>query len=91
MQAIETRYLPATDHKPARVRAICAAGSIIVPYDYDAPHGEGPHLTAALALCAKLGWNEVQLVSGAVPSNPKGYVFCLIPKRNPYNVCEVAA
>ena len=90
MQAIETRYLPATNTKPSRIRAACAGGSIIVPYDYDAPHGEGPHLTAALALCRKLGWDDVTLVSGAVPSNPRGYVFCLIPKRNPWNVAEVA-
>lgn len=34
MQAIKTKYLPATNTKPSRIKAECEAGSITISYDY---------------------------------------------------------
>lgn len=89
MQAIETRYIAATNRKQARIRARAQAGEIIITYPHEAPDTERAHLTAAIALCRKMGWDDVTLVTGAVPSNTKGYVFCQIPNRNPWNVTNL--
>lgn len=73
MKAIFTKYLPATDTKPARIKAYAEGGSTItISYGFD---GNG-HPQAALALCRKMGWNGT-LVSGGRPDN-KGEVFCFL-------------
>jgi len=50
MQAIATRYLPATNNRPSRMRAWCERGSITVSY-----HCSGNDMPryAAEALCRK--------------------------------------
>lgn len=71
MQAIQTRYLPATNTKPSRIKAWCDAGSIIVPYSYE--HSESDiHYAAAMQLAHKLKWvndSYGTLVQGGLPNN----------------------
>ena len=55
MQAIITKYLPATETKGSRFKATAEAGSVVVPYDH-ALDTEGNHIAAAKALCKKMGW-----------------------------------
>lgn len=49
MQAIITKYIPATDTKGSRIKASCERGSIIVPFD-DEYNEDAMHRKAALAL-----------------------------------------
>jgi hypothetical protein len=64
MQTIETRYLPATNFKGARITAQASGNKkrITVPYRYDGPD-DAEHITAALALCEALGWSG-KLIGG---------------------------
>lgn len=67
MQAIETKFIPPTNSKGARIKAQCAAKAITIgyPYEFD---GEKAHRYAANELCeimgGKFGWNFSQFVSG---------------------------
>ena len=49
MQAIETKYIPASNYRGSRIKATCERGSITVSYD-DALNGEEAHIAAAQAL-----------------------------------------
>lgn len=71
MQAIETKYLGATDTRGSRIKAFCERGSITVPY----PHGlsgDQVHVFAAAQLVAKfLAEDEKQ--------------YGTQPEKNPWN------
>lgn len=70
MQAIVTKYLPATNTKGARIKASCEAGSVTISYPHEAQRGVEAHATAMRALAAKLGWREYEaslLQSVALP------------------------
>lgn len=54
-QAIITTYFGPTNHKGARVKASCEAGSAIVSWSYDL-NAEENHRAACKALAEKLGW-----------------------------------
>jgi hypothetical protein len=67
MQAILTKYIPATNYKPSRIKAWCERGSITIGYPHEASGGvEGAHTTAAKALTDKFvaedlkRWDEAQ-------------------------------
>lgn len=76
MQAIITKYLPATNTRGSRVKATAASGlSITIEWDY-AIDIEENHTQAAKALCKKLGWTN-ELVSGGLKT---GYAFVMLPK-----------
>jgi hypothetical protein len=55
MQAISTKYHGPTNHRGARIKASCEAGSLTVGYDYSLG-SEANHIRAIRALIAKLGW-----------------------------------
>jgi hypothetical protein len=75
MQAIETRYLGATDLKGSRIVARCEASRIVSSkHQMRATSVEEDHRLVAIELIQKLGWHG-HWVQGAVPSNRKGYVF----------------
>lgn len=67
MQAIETKYIPPTNNKGARIKAQCAAKTIIIgyPYEFD---GQKAHRYAMNELCqvmgGKYGWNSSDFVTG---------------------------
>lgn len=70
MQAIITKILPTTEHKPRRCKATAQGGSVTISTDaYEDYHRE-----AALALCRKLGW-EGSLVMGTLPNEDNVWVF----------------
>ena len=58
MQAITTKYLPATNTKGARIKASCEAGSVTISYPHEAQRGHLAHAQAVYALAEKLGWPE---------------------------------
>jgi hypothetical protein len=71
MTTIITRYVGATNYKGSRI--IADAGMkrrITVSYPHDS---SDPHRVAALALCAKFGWQGVLVEGGMERGN--AYVF----------------
>jgi len=73
MKAIQTRYLPWTTHRPARIKASAAGvGSIIIARD--ALPDDDPHHAAAVALCRRYAWAP-KLVSGTLPNGDVAHVF----------------
>lgn len=75
MQAILVKYLPATNVKPARLKARALAGSVTimyhsVPIDYSGT----TDLYAAIKLCEKLGWTTEDLVEGTLPDGDSVFV-----------------
>ena len=86
-QAITTRFLPVTDTKPARIKAIARKKtkdhpemSLLVSYQYSGSERE--HTYAAQALAMKLGWAGVWIGGGAVAGDGYVYVNCMgtLPK-----------
>ena len=55
MQAIQCRFIPATDTLGYRIKAFCAAGSITIDQPNDLA-GKEACRAAAMALIKKLGW-----------------------------------
>ena len=77
-QAIETKYLGATNHRGSRVKARAAAGSIMVEWDHSLDV-EKNHIRAAEALMIKFGWKADTLATGEA-ANGHGYVHVLVKK-----------
>jgi hypothetical protein len=77
MQAIQTKFLPATNYKPARIKASCRRGSITISYhNIIIPAGasayeDGRHIAAAKALCDLFVKQDTDRVSGIYRSTPK--------------------
>jgi hypothetical protein len=81
MKAIRTKFIPATNTKPARISATAEGGHrIVISYDSEGTQEEA-HAKAAIALCAKLGWTG-KLVAGGLDDC---YVFCFA-KANHYQI-----
>lgn len=70
-QAVQTKYLPVTNTKPARVKAFAAAGSVTVSWD-DGLNVDGNHTRAAKALCEKFEWSGLYF-GGGLPEG--GFAF----------------
>ena len=74
-QAIVTKYLPATNCKPSRIKAINASGSQSVTVSYDSfCSGDEAHIAAAWQLATRLKWRG-QWVGGATA---EGFAFVQI-------------
>ena len=71
-QAIETKYLKATDRKNSRIKATAYGGSVVVNYDYELNTDEN-HFVAAMALRQKMGWDGIFAQGGNVKGD--GYYF----------------
>jgi hypothetical protein len=76
MQAIQTKFLGATNHRGSRVKAIAAAGSVTLSWDY-AKTTEDNHRAAANALMEKLDWNwgPVTMSTGTLKDGTFVHVF----------------
>jgi hypothetical protein len=74
MKAIETKYLPATNTRGARIKATAGNMSATVPYDYSLGDVE-LHFEAVKGLVSKhsLEWDISTMVYGGTD---KGYTFC---------------
>ena len=58
MQAITTKFLGATNTKPARIKATSGSGiSVTVSFDYGLTEVQ-EHAQAVIALCKKLNWMD---------------------------------
>lgn len=71
-QAIETKYLKATNKKNSRIKATAWGGSVIVNYDCELNTDEN-HAVAALTLKRKMGWQGKFAQGGNVKGD--GYYF----------------
>jgi hypothetical protein len=71
-QAIETKYLRATNVRGARIKASAWGGSVTIGYDH-ALNTDGAHKAAADALIAKMGWQGKFAQGGNAKGD--GYVF----------------
>lgn len=69
MQAIITKYLPATNSRGSRVKATCARGSIIIPWEYDVDE-HANHTLAAEKLCAKFAADDFRKYGTDPVGNP---------------------
>lgn len=78
MRAIFTRFIGATNSRPARIIAMSNEHRITIAADSDEPgdaqHERG-HMKAAYALCNKMGWTG-QLIEGG---HSRGRVFVFAP------------
>ena len=78
MQAITTKFLGPTNTKGQRVKATCAARSIIVSWDYGLNPDEN-HDAAAQELVRVMGWDKAcygHIVGGGLPDGSgNAYVF----------------
>ena len=72
MQAIQVKYLPATDTKPSRLKAFCKAGSVTISFNHD--NEEQGYIDAARQLAEKLGWFDFYY-GGTLPNNDKVFVM----------------
>ena len=61
MQAIYTKYLPATNTRGSRIKATCDRGSITVSYPDELGPGEPCHVWAAGKLCEKFCAEDARL------------------------------
>lgn len=53
MQAITTKYLPATNTHGSRIKASCERGSVTIDYPHHCRHGDECHREAVFALIRK--------------------------------------
>jgi hypothetical protein len=88
MKAIQTKYLGATNFKPARIVARAeGVASVTVSYDSEFDEGEN-HARAAKKLRDKMGWTGRMVGGGLADGN--GYAFAFANSRiEVRELCEV--
>ena len=75
MQAILTKYIPASSTKGSRIKATCEAGSLYIPYPHELS-GQAVYRAAAEALVKKLGWSDCgPLLGGGIAKSQYVFVF----------------
>lgn len=79
-QAIETKFIRATNVTGERIKATAWGGSVTVGYDY-ALDSQGNHKAAADALIAKMGWNGTYAQGGNAKGDG-GYYFVNVEGSN---------
>lgn len=90
MQAIITKFLPATNFKGSRIKAECDRGSITVSHPHELS-GEAVHEYAVKQLIAKF----VKEDEGKYGSDPKGNPWNMpmvsggLPQKNSHAMCFV--
>ena len=75
--AIETRYLGPTNTRGSRYKAFTESRRAITIYASDNLSAQENHRKAAVALCAKMGWDG-ELVEGG---SSRGYVYVFLPRE----------
>ena len=69
MQSIITKYLPATNNRPSRIKAICDRGSITIPYPHDLS-GDAVHIAAVSELVHKFAAEDLATYGAPKEGNP---------------------
>jgi len=79
MQAIQTKYLPATNTRDSRIKAWCDAGSHTIPYPHELS-GMDVYQIAAQQLVERLGWTgeHYGTLHGVGLPNQAGYCFVMV-------------
>lgn len=80
MTSVITKYLPATNSKPARVKADAGMGRTATVSFHDA--APEPHRNAAHQLCAKFGWTGTLQEGG----REDGFVYTFISTEAQFDV-----
>jgi hypothetical protein len=80
MQAIQTKYLPATNYRGSRIKASCERGSITIPYPHELS-GDEVHRAAVYALLAKFCAEDLAEYGTKQEDNPwsREYVTGFLP------------
>lgn len=65
MQAIHCKYIPASPTRPSRVKASCAAKTMIFSWDDERNH-DGNMIFAAKALTKAMGWGYGRWIGGGL-------------------------
>ena len=73
MQAIQTKYICPTNFRGSRIKATCAAGSIMPEWN-DALNSEENHKLAAETLRDKFKWKG-ELIGGSLKNGSYVWVF----------------
>jgi hypothetical protein len=69
MQSIITKYLPATNNRPSRIKAICDRGSKTVAFDHSLS-GDEIHAVAVRSLLAMFCEQDLEQYKTPIESNP---------------------
>lgn len=69
MQAIITKYLPATNTKGSRIKAVCERGSVTIPFNHSGD-SENAHRLAVQALVAKFVAEDSDHIAMFPEDNP---------------------
>lgn len=90
MQAIITKYIPATNTKSSRVKAECERGSIVVSYD-SAESEEAAHRWAVNKLVERFAAEDAKRYQSDPISNPwlRKTVCGSLPQGNKYSYAFV--
>ena len=78
LQAIQTRFIPPTNTRPARIKVFCEAKAIVCSWD----HGHNPdenHYEAAIELAKIMGWNTEGCGFGSLPNGGYALTFPVTP------------
>jgi len=90
MQAIQTKFLPVTNSRGARIKAFCERGSLTVSYPYELS-GDAVHRFAVDALIAKFVKEDAKrygtqrnpwqspYITGSLPDGTMAHVFFRLP------------
>jgi hypothetical protein len=74
MQAIQTKYLPASRYMPSRIKATCDRGSITIPYPHELS-GDEVHREAVRKLVAKFILEDEKEFATPASQNTWGRAF----------------
>ena len=74
-QAIITKYVSATDYKPARIIATAQGGRVVHCYEFDGDLNE--HEKAAMKLVDKMKWSEHGWVGTFLPGGKGAIVWVM--------------
>lgn len=69
MQAIHTKYLPATDTRESRIKATCERGSITIPYPHELS-GDEVQREAVRQLVSRFCAEDLKSYGTPIESNP---------------------
>ena len=96
MQAIISKYLPATNSKPSRIKATCERGSLVISFNSaeDAVQGgrhsfpwksaeENPFIVAAILLCERFAKEDAVKYGSEQSNNPwlRPFVTGALPRN----------
>jgi hypothetical protein len=70
MQAIAVKFLPCTNTRPARMKAWCERGSIVLSYHSEVFQHSNHGMVAARALCEKFAKEDEAKGYGPASENP---------------------